>query len=54
MQYNFQTMKTSFVGSVAFHFEEILLEAAADCGVTVGSIMKSPMQGLIKYHARQQ
>ena len=54
MQYEFQTMKTSFVGSVAFHFEELLLKAAADCGVTVGTVVKSPMQGLIKYHASQQ
>ncbi|MCE5332313.1 MAG: ATPase [Bacteroidales bacterium] len=50
MQYDFQTMKTSFIGSVGFYFKDLLLKAAAECGVTVDAVEKSPMPGLIKYH----
>lgn len=50
MQYDFQTMKTSFIGSVGFYFKDLLLKAAVECGVTVDAVEKSPMPGLIKYH----
>ena len=39
------------VGSMAFHFHDQLEEAAHLEGYTLGSIMKSPMEGLITYHA---
>jgi N-acetylglucosamine kinase-like BadF-type ATPase len=49
-QYPYQELETSFVGSVAFHLKEVLESAAEQCGVKIGKIMKSPMEGLIKYH----
>lgn len=39
-----------FTGSVAWHFREILTESAGENGYRVGLIMKSPMEGLIRFH----
>ena len=45
-----KTMKVSFVGSVAFHFKDILKETLADYGITLGEVMPSPAEGLIRYY----
>ena len=50
MQYNYKKESVHFIGSVSFHYESILREAAELKGIKVGQILKSPMQGLIKYH----
>ncbi len=39
-----------FIGSIAFHFADVLREAACQCGCKVGSVIKSPMEGLMKFH----
>lgn len=38
------------VGSMAFHYREQLEVAASLEGFTLGVVLKSPMEGLIKYH----
>lgn len=48
---DYQSMHINFVGSIAQHFGEVLAEAADACGCTIGVILKSPMPGLIKFHA---
>ena len=45
-----QTMKVSFVGSVAFHFQDLLKESLADYGLVLGEVMPSPAEGLIRYY----
>ena len=45
-----ETMKISFVGSVAFHFQSILEETLADYGLKLGEVMPSPAEGLIRYY----
>lgn len=40
----------NFVGSVAYYYKEQLQEAALAEGYTVGTVIKSPMEGLIKFH----
>ena len=40
----------SFVGSIAYHFEGILRKVAADLVLTVGQIVKKPVDGLVDYH----
>ncbi len=45
-----QSLKVSFVGSVAFHFQDILKESLADFGLTMGEVMQTPAEGLIKYY----
>lgn len=46
----YKDIQVSFTGSVACHFSETLLEAAALSGCAVSHIEPSPMQGLIRYH----
>ena len=45
-----KSLKVSFVGSVAFHFQDILKESLADYGIKSGEIMQAPAEGLIKYY----
>ena len=52
MQYkNYDRLPIHFVGSVAFHFQEILKEAVEVMNMKPGKIIQSPMEGLIKYHS---
>lgn len=48
---DFKSMPVSFVGSVAYYYQDVLKEAAAALDITVGTIIKSPMEGLLKYHS---
>ena len=45
------TLPVNFVGSIAHYFRSVLDEAAAAEGCTVGKVLKSPMEGLIKFHS---
>ncbi len=51
-QYNYKEHACSFVGSIAYYFKDLLVHAAAANNVQVGEVVKSPMDGLIKYHCR--
>lgn len=52
MQYdNYQNLKVNFIGSVAYYYKNVLAEAAQAMGIQLGTIIQSPMEGLIKYHA---
>ena len=52
MQYkNYEKLPVHFVGSIAFHFQEILTEAITEMNMKLGKIIQSPMEGLIKYHS---
>ena len=52
MQYdNYQNLKVNFIGSVAYYYKEVLAEAAQAMGIQIGTIIQSPMEGLIKYHS---
>lgn len=50
MQYDYQHSRVHFIGSVAFYYKEVLQQAADETGVQIGTILKSPMEGLIRYH----
>lgn len=53
MQYeNYRDTPVHFIGSVAFHYKEILEEAARETGIRLGTILQSPMEGLIQYHTQ--
>lgn len=47
----YRDLKVNFIGSIAFYYKNVLEEAAAECGCTVGTIIKSPMKGLIEFHS---
>ena len=51
MQYDYQHNKVHFIGSVAYHYKELLAKVCQETGIQLGTIMKSPMQNLVKYHA---
>lgn len=45
------TLPISFVGSVAFVFQDLLSESLASEGLTMGKVMRSPMEGLIQMYS---
>jgi glucosamine kinase len=45
------TLPISFVGSVAFGFKDVLKEMCNSYELELGKILKTPMDGLIEYHA---
>ncbi len=49
-QYTYQDKKVNFIGSIAYYFKDIIVEAAQNTSVQIGNIVKSPMEGLIQYH----
>ncbi|NNC94132.1 MAG: hypothetical protein HKN92_01125 [Chitinophagales bacterium] len=50
---NYRDVPVHFVGSIAFFFEDVLRAVAERRSVTVGKIMKQPVEGLVDYHLRQ-
>lgn len=50
MQYDYRNNPVHIIGSVAYHYKEILTEAAQKSDITLGTIIQSPMEGLIAYH----
>jgi hypothetical protein len=41
-----------FIGSVAFAFKDTIRQLGAANELEIGKIIKSPMKGLIEFHAR--
>ena len=50
MNYGRKDLPINLIGSVAFHYRELLKEAAEKLGLTIGIIAQSPMEGLIEFH----
>ncbi len=50
LPYQHSDLPVHFVGSMAYHYQSQLAEAAEAEGFHIGKIMKSPMEGLITYH----
>lgn len=48
--YQHTELPVHFVGSMAYHYEAQLVEAAEIEGFNLGHVVKSPMEGLITYH----
>lgn len=48
----YENHKVNFIGSIAYYFKDVLTEAALASGCTVGTIIKSPMEGLVKFHSK--
>lgn len=45
------SLPIGFVGSVAYHFQGLLKECLEAEGLTIGQVIQSPMEGLIRYHS---
>jgi hypothetical protein len=50
MQYEYRDIPVHFTGSIAFHFQEEVKEAALRLNVSTGKFLKSPLEGLMDYH----
>lgn len=48
----YKTLPVNFVGSVAYYYRDVLHEAAAAMDCTLGTVIQSPMEGLIRYHCQ--
>ena len=51
--YGLKDMPVSFVGSIAYHFRDQLAEAAQAEGFRLGTILKTPIDGLLHYHSSE-
>ena len=49
MQYDWQAYNVHFCGSIAYHYQTILAEAAATYSIRLGQVVQSPMEGLVKF-----
>lgn len=49
--YNRPDLPVNAIGSMAYHYRDCLEEAARAEEMTIGTVMKSPMEGLVVYHA---
>jgi len=47
----YKNLPVSFVGSIAYHYDKILEEAASEDGIRIGTIIKAPLDGLLKFHS---
>lgn len=45
-----KALKIGFVGSIAFHFQDLLKESLSKYGLTLGTILKKPAEGLVRYY----
>jgi N-acetylglucosamine kinase-like BadF-type ATPase len=50
MQYDYKKYPVNLVGSVAFHYEDIIKDVAKGLGIKIGNILQSPIDGLAEYH----
>lgn len=51
IQYDYKNVKVHFIGSIAYYYKEVLEEAANALQIELGTIIKSPMEGLVEYHS---
>jgi hypothetical protein len=49
-QYDYRQHPVHFIGSIAFHYKDLLEEAISECGMQLGTIVQTPMEGLVLYH----
>lgn len=47
----YKGLAVNFVGSIAYYYRDVLKEAADAIDATLGTIVISPMEGLIKFHS---
>ncbi len=48
---DYKNYSLNCVGSVGYCHKGVLTEVAAEFGMSIGNIIKSPIEGLVKYHA---
>lgn len=51
MQYGCRDYPVHLTGSIAWYYQDILKDVAREFGFRLGTIVQSPVQGLIRYHS---
>lgn len=51
MQYDYPDYPVHLMGSVAWYYQDLLREITRELGITLGRIVQSPVQGLVRYHS---
>jgi N-acetylglucosamine kinase-like BadF-type ATPase len=49
-QYDYQHHPVHFIGSIAYYYKGILEEAIQECGMQLGKVSQSPMDGLVEFY----
>ncbi len=49
---NYKNVNAGFVGSIGFYFEDILRDVASQMEISVGKIIKQPINSLVDYHLK--
>jgi N-acetylglucosamine kinase-like BadF-type ATPase len=49
-QYDYRHYPVHFIGSIAYYYKDILEEVIRECGMQLGKIRQSPMEGLTAFH----
>jgi len=47
---HYKDVPVNFVGSVAYHYQDLLHEVGMEFGINVGRIIQAPIDGLVEYH----
>lgn len=50
---NAQNVEVNFVGSIAYHFQDVLKSLMEEMNLKLGRIIRRPLDGLINYHLTQ-
>lgn len=51
---DYRNQPVCFAGSIAFYFKEVLHEILEKEGLTLGVVLKDPMEGLIKFYTKNK
>lgn len=51
---NYKKVPVNFVGSVAWHFEDLLRDVASKMGIRINKVVKKPIYGLADYHMKHK
>lgn len=51
MQYDYKNNEVHLTGSLSYYYEDVLRKVGVDLGIKIGTIVRLPMEGLIKYHS---
>lgn len=52
-QYDYKDKKVNVVGSIGYHYQDVLRKVAADLSLQLGKIIQAPSEELIKYHIQR-
>ncbi len=51
---DYKTVPVHFIGSIGYFFEEQLRKAADSLGITIGTIIRKPIDGLVDFHLNSE